>query len=88
MQQAYTKFVFSVTATTGLSSPMRPVFAIAPLALAMALWGPTTQARSGDQSWTTAFIDWVFARHTMTSLPEKAASTPTFKAPFRAAENP
>ena len=62
---------------------MRPVFAIAPLALAMALWGPASQARSGEQSWTAAFIEWVFARNTMTSLPEKAASSPTFEAPFQ-----
>jgi hypothetical protein len=62
---------------------MRPVFAIAPLALAMALWGPASQARSGEQSWTAAFIEWVFARNTMTSLPEKAASNPTFQAPFQ-----
>ena len=62
---------------------MRPVFAIAPLALAMALWGPTSQARASDQSWTAAFIEWVFARHTMTSLPEKAASSPTFQEPFQ-----
>ncbi len=62
---------------------MRPVFAIAPLALAMALWGPTSQAGSGEQSWTTAFIEWVFARNTMTSLPEKAAPNPTFQTPFQ-----
>lgn len=62
---------------------MRPVFAIAPLALAMALWGPASQARTGDQSWTAAFIEWVFARHTITSLPAKAASSPTFEAPFQ-----
>jgi hypothetical protein len=51
--------------------------------LAMALWGPASQARSSDQSWTSAFIEWVFARHTMTSLPEKASSSPTFQAPFQ-----
>jgi len=62
---------------------MRPVFAIAPLALAMALWGPASQARSGDTSWTAAFIEWVFARHAVTTLPEKAASSPTFQAPFQ-----
>lgn len=68
---------------SGLHANMRPVFAIAPLALAMALWGPASQARSGEQSWTSAFIEWVFARHTMTTLPEKAASSPTFQAPFQ-----
>jgi hypothetical protein len=49
----------------------------------MALWGPASQARTGDQSWTAAFIEWVFARHTITSLPAKAASSPTFEAPFQ-----
>jgi hypothetical protein len=61
---------------------MRPVFAIAPLALAMALWGPASQARSSGTSWTTAFIEWAFARHTMTTLPEKVASSPSFSVPF------
>jgi hypothetical protein len=61
---------------------MRPVFAIAPLALAMALWGPASQARSSGTSWTAAFIEWAFARHTLTTLPEKAASSPSFSLPF------
>ncbi len=61
---------------------MRPVFAIAPLALAMALWGPASQARSRGTSWTAAFIEWAFARHTLTTLPEKAASSPSFSLPF------
>lgn len=68
--------------TQVFNSGMRPIFAIAPLALALALWGPASQARPGDQSWTAAFIDWVFARHTMTSLPAQAASSPTFQAPY------
>jgi hypothetical protein len=62
---------------------MRPVFAIAPLALAMALWGPASEARTDGSSWTTAFIEWAFARHTMTTLPETAASSPTFQKPFQ-----
>lgn len=61
---------------------MRPVFAIAPLALAMALWGPVSQARSSGTSWTAAFIEWAFARHTLTTLPERAASSPSFSWPF------
>jgi hypothetical protein len=61
---------------------MRPVFAIAPLALAMALWGPASQARSNGTSWTAAFIEWAFARHAMTTLPDKSASSPSFSLPF------
>jgi hypothetical protein len=61
---------------------MRPVFAIAPLALAMALWGPASQARDGGLSWTTAFIEWAFARHTMATLPEQTASSASFNLPF------
>lgn len=83
MQQAYTVCNTATRTNSGLQSIMRPVFAIAPLALAMALWGPASQASSSEKSWTTAFIDWVFARHTMTSLPEKAASIPTFQAPLQ-----
>ena len=43
---------------------MRPLFAIAPLALAMALLGPATQATAPTAdtapSWTKTVMAWVF----------------------------
>jgi hypothetical protein len=39
---------------------MRPLFAIAPLALALALFGPTSQAStSAERSWTDTAVTWV-----------------------------
>lgn len=39
---------------------MRPLFAIAPLALVLALLGPTSQASQTDRSWTQTVLSWVF----------------------------
>lgn len=39
---------------------MRPLFAIAPLALVLALLGPTSQASQTDRSWAQTVLSWVF----------------------------
>jgi|GEM_PF-2441260 hypothetical protein len=39
---------------------MRPLFAIAPLALALALLGPSSQASQTDRSWAQTVMSWVF----------------------------
>lgn len=39
---------------------MRPLFAIAPLAVVLALLGPTSQASQTDRSWTQTVLSWVF----------------------------
>lgn len=41
---------------------MRPLFAIAPLALALMLLGPSSQASPQAPSWTQAIAAWVFDR--------------------------
>ncbi|RZL09432.1 MAG: hypothetical protein EOP40_09920 [Rubrivivax sp.] len=41
---------------------MRPLFAIAPLALALMLLGPSSQASPNEPSWTQAIAAWVFDR--------------------------
>lgn len=39
---------------------MRPLFAIAPLALVLPLLGPTSQASQTDRSWAQTVLSWVF----------------------------
>ena len=39
---------------------MRPLFAIAPLAVVLALLGPTSQASQTDRSWTQTLLSWAF----------------------------
>lgn len=39
---------------------MRPLFAIAPLALTLALLGPSSQASPTEPSWVRAVFAWVF----------------------------
>jgi hypothetical protein len=46
---------------------MRPLFAIAPLALALILLGPSSQASPNEPSWTQAIAAWVFDRDDDTS---------------------
>lgn len=52
---------------------MRPLFAIAPLAVVLALLGPTSQASQTDRSWTQALLSWAFDQAEAESSP----STPT-----------
>lgn len=39
---------------------MRPLFAIAPLALVLALLGPTSQASQPERSWSQTLMSWAF----------------------------
>lgn len=60
---------------------MRPLFAIAPLALALMLLGPTSQASPNEPSWTQAIAAWVFDRDdaTPTALRRDGAEGRTFQ---------
>jgi hypothetical protein len=63
---------------------MRPLFAIAPLALALILLGPSSQASPNEPSWAQAIAAWVFNRDDDTSAaPELrnngAADGPSFR---------
>ena len=55
---------------------MRPLFAIAPLALVLALMGPTSQASQTDRSWTQTVLSWVFDQDESTSSSPAANDTP------------
>lgn len=46
---------------------MRPLFAIAPLALALMLLGPSSQVSPKAPSWTQAITAWVFDQNDDTS---------------------
>lgn len=50
---------------------MRPLFAIAPLALALALLGPSAQAPMNDPTLVQAFLDWITPD--LTSAPTSAS---------------
>lgn len=54
---------------------MRPLFAIAPLALVLALLGPTSQASQTDRSWTQTVLSWVFDQDDDASTSSTASET-------------
>lgn len=54
---------------------MRPLFAIAPLAVVLALMGPTSQASQNDRSWTQTVLSWVFDEEESTSTTPSVTDT-------------
>lgn len=59
---------------------MRPLFAIAPLALALSLLGPSSQASPNEPSWIGALLSWVSDRQNdeASQAPSSAASQASF----------
>ncbi len=55
---------------------MRPLFAIAPLALALALLGPSSQASQNDRSWAQTVMSWVFDQDDAGQSSTAASDTP------------
>ncbi len=55
---------------------MRPLFAIAPLALALALLGPSSQASQTDRSWAQTVMSWVFDQDDAGQPANAASDTP------------
>lgn len=55
---------------------MRPLFAIAPLALALALLGPSSQASQTDRSWAQTVMSWVFDEDDAGQAANTASDTP------------
>ncbi|HIV69590.1 MAG TPA: hypothetical protein H9903_01525 [Candidatus Aquabacterium excrementipullorum] len=56
---------------------MRPLFAIAPLAVVLALLGPTSQASQTDRSWTQTLLSWAFEQDEADRAPAKQHSDAT-----------
>ena len=66
---------------------MRPLFAIAPLAVVLALLGPTSQASQTDRSWTQTLLSWAFdqdeAEQANAASPAKSTAQGDMTASFR-----